>query len=360
MRGRHSTVRVVATARAMPRMHRDVARSDADVPSAYVAAPIRPAPVPRRTAHVLRSRQPTADRADRRRRARLAPLVLTAADGNRLAAFEARAAEPTGAGIADPARRPRPPPVLRGARPALRRARRRRARDRLLRPDGRDRSRARDDASTTCRTSTRRRGPGSSADIRAGADALRARPTAGRPGPCSRIGFCFGGRMSFLAATLGLGLAGVIGFYGSPAGAHYTGSPAPTDVADAMRGTRPRAVRRRRPGHPAGRRSRPSTARWRPPASTTGWSPTRARRTASSTARRTSSPRRAPRLGGDARVHPGARPRRGLIRSGATTRPPALRSSATDDPAGQVGVGGRGREGRLDLRRSRPPSRRRR
>jgi carboxymethylenebutenolidase len=43
--------------------------------------------------------------------------------------------------------------------------------------------------------------------------------------------------MSYLAATLGLGFAGVIGFYGWPAGVHYTGSPAPTDVAAQIRGS---------------------------------------------------------------------------------------------------------------------------
>ena len=66
-------------------------------------------------------------------------LTLTAADGNRLTAFQARAADPTGAGDRDPARRSRPPRLLRGARAAVRRERRRRGRDRLVRPDGRAR-----------------------------------------------------------------------------------------------------------------------------------------------------------------------------------------------------------------------------
>jgi len=40
-----------------------------------------------------------------------------------------------------------------------------------------------------------------------------------------------GGRLAFLSATLGLGLAGVLGFYGWPTGPHRNGSPAPAEVA---------------------------------------------------------------------------------------------------------------------------------
>ncbi len=53
----------------------------------------------------------------------------------------------------DPARRSRPVPLLRGARAALRRARVRRARDRLLRPHRRS-SRSATTTSSTCRTSS--------------------------------------------------------------------------------------------------------------------------------------------------------------------------------------------------------------
>lgn len=50
------------------------------------------------------------------------------------------------------------------------------------------------------------------------------------------VGFCFGGRLSFLAATRDeLGLAGVIGFYGVPVGPPRSGMPAPADVAAEMR-----------------------------------------------------------------------------------------------------------------------------
>ena len=86
-----------------------------------------------------------------------AQLILTAADRNRFAAFRARATEPDGAGVVDPARRARPRTLLRGALAALRRARRRRARHRLLRADGRAPSRA-PRGSSTCPTSSRRPG----------------------------------------------------------------------------------------------------------------------------------------------------------------------------------------------------------
>ena len=64
-------------------------------------------------------------------------------------------------------------------------------------------------------------GPGLPADIRRGAEHLRPATSAGSR-RCSAIGFCFGGRLAFLSATLGLDLAGSIGFYGcrpDPAGA---------------------------------------------------------------------------------------------------------------------------------------------
>jgi carboxymethylenebutenolidase len=49
------------------------------------------------------------------------------------------------------------------------------------------------------------------------------------------IGFCFGGRLAFLANTLGLGLAGSIGFYGWPVGARGD-IPAPADSTGLMTG----------------------------------------------------------------------------------------------------------------------------
>lgn len=44
-------------------------------------------------------------------------------------------------------------------------------------------------------------------------------------------GFCLGGRLTSLSATLGLGLAGGIPFYGWPVGKGRGGMPAPADVA---------------------------------------------------------------------------------------------------------------------------------
>jgi len=45
-------------------------------------------------------------------------------------------------------------------------------------------------------------------------------------------GFCMGGRNAFLSATLGLGLSGVIGFYGWPGGPSRNDTPAPIEVVD--------------------------------------------------------------------------------------------------------------------------------
>jgi carboxymethylenebutenolidase len=47
-------------------------------------------------------------------------------------------------------------------------------------------------------------------------------------------GFCMGGRLSSMSATLGLGLSGVIPFYGWPTGESRNGTPAPADVADKI------------------------------------------------------------------------------------------------------------------------------
>ena len=44
-----------------------------------------------------------------------------------------------------------------------------------------------------------------------------------------------GGRLAFVSATMALDLAGVIGFYGWPAGASRNGTPAPVDLAGQIR-----------------------------------------------------------------------------------------------------------------------------
>ena len=68
---------------------------------------------------------------------------------------------------------------------------------------------------------------GMAADIAAGADHARTFERSS----LFTIGFCLGGRAAFLSATLGLGLGGVVGFYGNPVGAGRGGSPAPADLA---------------------------------------------------------------------------------------------------------------------------------
>lgn len=68
-------------------------------------------------------------------------------------------------------------------------------------------------------------------DVAAAVDFLRS-PDGGGSSRLFTVGFCVGGRISFLQAAAGLGLSGVIGFYGWPVGPHRTGLPAPADLAD--------------------------------------------------------------------------------------------------------------------------------
>ena len=69
-------------------------------------------------------------------------------------------------------------------------------------------------------------------DVQAAAEKLRGLGP-GRGRAVFSIGFCFGGRLAFLANTLGLGLAGAIGFYGWPVGARGD-IPAPADSTGLM------------------------------------------------------------------------------------------------------------------------------
>jgi carboxymethylenebutenolidase len=153
---------------------------------------------------------------------------LEAADGNRLAAFRARPAAPTGRGVVIL-------PDVRGLHPfyeelSLRFAER-----------GVD-ALAIDWFGRTAGVSVRgpefEHGPhvaattwaGNAADIRAGVGALRNDDIE----RVFTLGFCMGGRMSFLAATLGLGLAGVIGLYGTLEGPWRNDAPAPLDLLDEI------------------------------------------------------------------------------------------------------------------------------
>lgn len=155
-------------------------------------------------------------------------IELTAADGNRFAAFRARPEQPSGAGVVIL-------PDVRGLHPfyeelALRFAER-----------GID-AVAIDWFGRTARTEPRGEAfehmphvvattwAGISADIAAAAAALEADGCASR----FTVGFCMGGRMSFLASTVGLGLAGVIGFYGTLEGPWRNDAPAPLDRLDEV------------------------------------------------------------------------------------------------------------------------------
>lgn len=75
--------------------------------------------------------------------------------------------------------------------------------------------------------------PGVAADVRAAARHLRMDDER-RVDALFTTGFCFGGRLAYLTATLGLDLAGSIGFYGIPHGPGRAGTPPPTDVAGQM------------------------------------------------------------------------------------------------------------------------------
>lgn len=73
---------------------------------------------------------------------------------------------------------------------------------------------------------------GLAADVTAAAAHLREAPAGVER--LFTVGFCFGGRLAFLTSTLGLGLAGSIGFYGPPTGPGRAGLPAPAQLADRV------------------------------------------------------------------------------------------------------------------------------
>jgi carboxymethylenebutenolidase len=157
-------------------------------------------------------------------------LTLTADDGNQLTAFLARAAEPSGAGIVIL-------PDVRGLHAyyeelALRFAERgidAIAFDWFGRTAGLGRREEGFDYMPHVNATT---WAGLSADIAAATSHLRSIERA--PTDVFTVGFCFGGRLSFLAAALELDLAGVIGFYGNPVGPGRGGSPEPVAVADRI------------------------------------------------------------------------------------------------------------------------------
>ena len=158
-------------------------------------------------------------------------VTLTSADGNRFTAFATRATDPVGAGMIVL-------PDVRGLHPYYE--------DLALRfaEHGVD-AVAIDYFGRTAGPG--RRGPGFDhqphvmqltweglqADIRAAAAHLRSAEGGGVE-RLFTMGFCVGGRIAFLTATLDIAAEGVVGFYGWPTGPHRTGLPAPSEVADRM------------------------------------------------------------------------------------------------------------------------------
>ncbi|HEY7524271.1 MAG TPA: dienelactone hydrolase family protein [Candidatus Limnocylindrales bacterium] len=153
-------------------------------------------------------------------------ITLTADDGTRFVGFRARAAEPSGAGILIL-------PDVRGLHAYYRELALRFAEhgidavaiDYFGRTAGlAPRGAGFDHAPHIGRTTH----DGLTADLRAGLAYLRS-PDGGSVQDAFTIGFCFGGRLAFYSGSLGLGLSGVIGFYGWPGGAARNGIPAPVD-----------------------------------------------------------------------------------------------------------------------------------
>lgn len=159
-------------------------------------------------------------------------LTLTADDGNRLTAFEARATEPSGASIVIL-------PDVRGLHEfyvelAMRFAENgidAVAIDWFGRTAGLGR---RQDGFEYMPHAQQTTWDGIAADVRAGAAHARSWDSDGRHASLFTIGFCFGGRNSFLSSTLGLGLAGAIGLYGNPVGPGRGGAPQPVEVAERI------------------------------------------------------------------------------------------------------------------------------
>lgn len=155
-------------------------------------------------------------------------LVLTAADGNRLLAWRAEAAEPSGAGVVIL-------PDIRGLFPFYRYLAQQFAAlgvdavavDYFGRTAGTgERDEDFDHMAHVKQTAY----DGVNADVAAGVAHLRSR---GRVRAVFTVGFCFGGSYSLMQAPDGdLGLAGVIGFY---AGMSPRSEGAPTPITEAPR-----------------------------------------------------------------------------------------------------------------------------
>src|SRR5437762_6226776 len=159
-------------------------------------------------------------------------VTLTAADGTRVAAHAARAADPTGAGMVIL-------PDIRGLHPFFEELALRFAEagadaiafDYFSRTAGTGK---RDESFDYQAHVPQMRHETVNADVAAAAAHLRS-PEGGAVDRLYTVGFCLGGRASLVqAARPELDLAGVIGFYGFPTGAHRTGTPAPADLAPSF------------------------------------------------------------------------------------------------------------------------------
>jgi carboxymethylenebutenolidase len=156
-------------------------------------------------------------------------VVLEAADGNRFGAFLAHAAEPSGAGMVVL-------PDVRGLHTYYRELVTRFAEHRVdtIGIDYFGRTAGIGDRGPDFDWSThvpQTTYEGLRADVTSAVAHLRATTGATR---VFTVGFCMGGRLAFLTDGFGLGLAGVIGFYGWPVGPSKNGTPAPAEVADTF------------------------------------------------------------------------------------------------------------------------------
>jgi carboxymethylenebutenolidase len=155
-------------------------------------------------------------------------LQLTSADGTRFAAYAARGAQPGGAGVVVI-------PDIRGLHPyyeelALRFAEvgvHAVAVDLYARSAGPGKRAEGFEYEPHARQTQLAT---ASQDVAAATELLRS-AEGGEAERLFTLGFCFGGRISFLQAGEGHGLAGAIGFYGWPVGPHRTGLPAPAEAA---------------------------------------------------------------------------------------------------------------------------------
>jgi len=159
------------------------------------------------------------------------PVILTAADGARFRAFAARPSMPSGAGVVVL-------PDLRGLTGFYR--------ELALRLAGHGHAAvAIDFYGRTAGVAPRAEDfpfmqhvgelsrPTIQADVAAAIDHLRS--PAGGSSMVFTLGFCLGGRISWLSATAANRLAGAIGFYGVPGVVGLYRDPGPTQLADRLR-----------------------------------------------------------------------------------------------------------------------------